>query len=207
MATQGDIFIVTGASGTGKTSLIKRLLARCPAIELSVSHTTRAARPDEQDGLDYHFIEKTDFLSMISRNEFAEWAVVHNAYYGTALREMENRRNAGIDVLLDVDTQGAESIRQRFPEAISIFILPPSAEVLKKRLVDRRTESREAIETRLRNACGEVGECRTFHYIIINEELEKAADELVAIIIASRRRLERTSGEIEKILESFERQS
>lgn len=184
----GSLFIVSAPSGAGKTTLVRYLLAREPAVHLSVSYTTRAPREGETHGVHYHFTTVDDFLARRDRGEFAESALVHQNYYATSRLWLEEQLQGGSDVLLEIDWQGALQVRKIFPQAVPIFILPPSLEVLEARLRGRGTDSEETIERRLKGAYTEMRQVDQFDYVIINNELPVAVDELCAIVRASRLR-------------------
>jgi guanylate kinase len=182
----GNLFIVTAPSGAGKTTLVRMLLERDRQVQLSVSYTTRAPRPGEAHGRDYHFVDAPAFLAMRERGEFIESAEVHGNHYGTSRVWMEERMNAGNDVLLEIDWQGARQVRRAFPAAIGIFVLPPSVAELERRLRGRGQDPEAVIRRRLDNASEEMRHVGEFEYVIINKELEMAADDLSAVVRASR---------------------
>ncbi|MEY4591191.1 MAG: hypothetical protein RIR18_86 [Pseudomonadota bacterium] len=181
----GQLFIVAAPSGAGKTTLVKRLLAVDP-VRLSVSHTTRPPREGEVDGVAYHFIGVDTFKAKISDDEFLEWAEVHGNYYGTSKAWIATELAAGHDVLLEIDWQGATQVRSIFPEAIGVFILPPSMPELTRRLTGRGTDSPAVIERRLAAAQDEMRHVGEFDYVIINDDLELALADLVTVVRASR---------------------
>ena len=185
----GNLYVVAAPSGAGKTTLVKLLLAQEPEIRLSVSYTTRAPRTGEENGREYNFTDVATFRAMIDQNEFLEWAEVHGNYYGTSKTWIVNQISAGNDVLLEIDWQGAQQVRALFPEAIGIFILPPSFAELERRLTGRGTDSREVIERRLAAAQAEMRHVVEFDYVIINDILQQALDDLRAVMRASRLRL------------------
>ena len=176
------LFIIAAPSGGGKSTLCHRVLKRFPEMRYSVSFTTRQRRRGEQDGVDYHFINKRDFKNRIKSGKWAEWAVVHGNYYGTSADFLADALAAGRDILLDLDVQGARQILARYPNSVAIFILPPSLEVLRERLEARGTDSAESIAIRLKNAAEEIAQQDMFHHIIVNERLSKAVQELISII-------------------------
>jgi guanylate kinase len=200
----GDLFIVSSPSGGGKTTLISRLLSRRDGdLYFSVSHTTRARRAGEEDGREYHFVSAKDFREMIGREEFLEWAEVHGNLYGTSRREVLARLTGGQDVILDIDVQGVRQIKQRHPSAIAIFILPPSAGELGRRLRARGLDDEAQIEKRLANAAREIGEVSHYDYAIINDDLETALGALDAIVTAARLRPGRLRERLEQIRKQF----
>lgn len=187
--TAGNLFIVCAPSGAGKTSLVSALLEREPEIELSISYTTRAPRRGETEGQSYHFVSRDDFLAMASRGEFLESAEVHGNLYGTAQAWINGRRAEGKDIVLEIDWQGAVQVRGLIPDAIGIFILPPSLEILRRRLVGRGQDSSEVIERRLATAREEVAHVGEFDYVIINQNFDVAVTDLVSIVRTQRLRL------------------
>lgn len=186
MAMKGDLFVVSAPSGAGKTTLCRRLLEELPGIAFSVSHTTRAPRKEERDGVSYHFVSRQRFIEMREAGEFLEWAEVHGNLYGTSKGEVTSRLSRGEDVLLDIDVQGARRIRERFPEAVSVFVLPPSWEALEKRLAGRGTEDPEVLARRLTNARAELDAAHEYDYIVVNDEIDRAVADLVGIVRARR---------------------
>ncbi len=184
----GHLYIVAAPSGAGKTTLVSMLLASDPRICLSISKTTRSPRHGEQNGRDYHLIDVATCLAEVENGEFLEWALVHGNYYGTSRRLIEARMAAGYDVLLEIDWQGAQQVRKVFPEAIGIFILPPSLVALEERLAHRGTDSAETVTRRLAAAREEMRHVSEFGYVIINDDLQQAYHSLKSIIIASRLR-------------------
>ena len=186
---KGSVFIICAPSGAGKTSLVCELLRRDQSARLSVSHTTRAPRPGEQDGRDYHFVSRPAFEAMIKRGEFLESAEVHGNLYGTSQGWIDEQRARDVDIVLEIDWQGARQVRKLIPEAIGIFILPPSPETLRRRLVDRGQDSEAVIEGRLRAARGEIAHLAEFDYVIINNNFDDAVEDLVSIVRATRLRI------------------
>lgn len=182
----GHLYIVAAPSGAGKTTLVRLLLERDREIRLSVSSTTRAPRAGEQDGREYHFVDVQSFLDRVSQGEFLEWAEVHGNYYGTSRRWIEAEMAAGRDVLLEIDWQGAQQVRKVFPQAIGVFILPPSMTALKDRLSGRATDSAEIIARRIAAARDEMRHVDEFDYVIINDDLQQALDNLMSVVSASR---------------------
>jgi len=184
----GLLFIVSAPSGAGKTSLVHALLAADAGVKLSISHTTRQPRPGEQDGRDYHFVTHAIFEQMVERGEFLESAYVHGNYYGTSEAWVRDQRHAGASILLEIDWQGAQQVRRRIPDAIGIFVLPPSLEVLEQRLRSRAQDGAEVIARRLQAARDEISHAGEFDYAIINDTFDEAAQDLRAVIRAARLR-------------------
>lgn len=184
----GSLFVVSAPSGAGKTTLVRALLERDPTLKLSVSYTTRTPREGEVDGVAYHFIPVADFLACRDAGEFLEWAQVHRNYYATSRIWLEQQIRAGNDVLLEIDWQGAAQVRKIFPAAIAIFIMPPSIEVLDARLRGRGTDSEEVIRQRVAAAHDEMRQVDRFDYVIINNNLRTALEELETVVRASRLR-------------------
>lgn len=182
----GLLFVVSAASGTGKTSLVKALLDRTTNLHVSVSHTTRGQRPGELNGVHYHFIAKEDFQAQIEQGGFIEYAEVFGNYYGTSQTKVKEQLEKGHDVLLEIDWQGAEQVRKLFPESIQIFILPPTQFDLRQRLSNRGTDSVDVIEHRLSCAVEDMQQYVNFDYIIINDSFDRALHELETIITANR---------------------
>jgi len=180
-SSDGVLYIVSAPSGAGKTSLVKALLKSDPAIRLSVSYTTRAPRPGESDGRDYHFVNRQRFEEMLAEGEFLEHAEVYGNFYGTSKGSISRDLDAGRDVLLEIDWQGAEQVRQHFPQSASVFILPPSFSALRTRLAGRGQDSDEVIERRLAAAAHDVAHAEAFDYIIVNDDFDHALQDLVAI--------------------------
>lgn len=185
MTRKGLLFVISAPSGAGKTSLCKAIIDILPNLRHSISHTTRAPRVGELDGRDYHFIADAEFDAMVAENAFAEWALVHGNRYGTALATLEQLRDDGCDVLLDIDCQGAAQLKERCPDGIFIFVLPPSFQELERRLKGRQTDAAEVIEQRLCNARSEMGEMFWYDYLVINDDFELASQQLQAIILAA----------------------
>ena len=182
----GNLYVVAAPSGAGKTTLVRLLLEREPEIHLSISYTTRAPRPGEENGREYHFVAVDAFRSMISRDEFLEWAEVHGNFYGTSKKWIGDQLTAGHDVLLEIDWQGAQQVRKLFPDALGIFILPPSIDELTRRLTGRGTDAPEVIQRRLAAAEAEMRHVAEFDYVIINDQLDQALEDMRAIVRASR---------------------
>ena len=187
--TAGNLFIICAPSGAGKTSLVNALLEREPDIELSISYTTRAPRAGESHGRSYHFVSREQFLAMAARGEFLESAEVHGNLYGTSQAWINLRRAEGKDILLEIDWQGAAQVRRLIPDAVGVFVLPPSPEALRRRLEERGQDALDVIERRLRAAREELAHVEEFDYVIINQSFDVAAADLVSIVRAQRLRL------------------
>lgn len=182
------LVVVSAPSGAGKTSLCEWVVTALPGLAHSVSFTTRPPRPDEKDGRDYHFVDEATFRAMVDRGEFAEWAVVHGHLYGTSRAFLERYFAAGLDVILDIDTQGAAILRQGHPDGVFVFIVPPSWALLEERLRRRKSDAEADIQRRLQRAREEVKHYAEYQYVIVNDVFARAAEELKAIILAERRR-------------------
>ncbi len=195
---KGLIFVVSAPSGAGKTTLCKKVVELLPDIRHSISYTTRPPRVNEIDGVDYHFVSEEIFVKMVERDEFVEWAMVHGNRYGTAEETLRRYETEGIDVILDIDVQGAGQIRQKLKRGVYIFVLPPDHEELEKRLRGRGTEGNEVIKARLLNAREEIGRIVNYDYIIVNDLFEDAVDRLKSIIAAERCRRESILPQIKK---------
>jgi guanylate kinase len=189
--TKGTLFIVSAPSGAGKTSLVKRLQQEVDALAVSVSHTTRTQRSGEQNGVDYHFVDHDGFESMLSEGAFLEQAQVFDNFYGTAQESVEKQLAEGLDVILEIDWQGAQQVRKKMVEAVSIFILPPSNQALESRLKGRGQDSDEIISRRMRDARAEMSHYGEYDYLVINDDFELALIEMKAVITAQRLRLTR----------------
>ena len=194
------LLIVSSPSGAGKTTLCNRLREEFPQLRFSVSHTTRKPRPNEVDGREYHFTDKETFTRMIEDNAFAEWAHVHGNLYGTSLSEIEVARNTANGVLFDVDYQGARQIKARMPQAVGVFILPPSLAELERRLRGRGTEDEPTTLRRLQAAKGEIEHYGFFDYVIVNDEIQRAYDNLRALVFAERCKRDRHALLCEQLL-------
>jgi len=199
----GLLFVVSAASGTGKTSLVKALLERVNNLHVSVSHTTRGQRPGELDGVHYHFSTKEDFLNLVNEGGFIEYAEVFGNYYGTAQATVKEQLAKGHDVLLEIDWQGAQQVRRLFPESKQIFILPPSQFDLRERLSNRGTDTVDVIEHRLSCAVEDMQQYSNFDYIIINDDFNKALHDLEAVIIANRLTLSQQANRHEKLIQKL----
>ncbi|MFN6963327.1 MAG: guanylate kinase [Pyrinomonadaceae bacterium] len=200
---KGNLIIISSPSGGGKGTLIKEVLESVPDLGYSVSYTTRAPRFGEEDGRHYHFVSREEFDDQIAAGGFLEYAEVHGNMYGTSASFVERMTDEGRDVILEIDVQGALAVMEKRPDALSIFILPPSFEVLKARLIARGTEDHDDLELRLRNSVGEVMQYSRFKYVIINDEIFSAARKLASVIIGDRQRPVRQTEAICSILGSF----
>ena len=189
MNSSASLFVVAAPSGAGKSTLVNMLLERDQQVQLSISYTTRPPRPAEVNGCNYHFIDIPEFLAMRSRGEFVEWAEVHGNFYGTSRISLEKQLATGRDLVLEIDWQGAQQVRRHFKRAVGIFILPPSIEELERRLNRRGQDDKSVIERRLAAALGEMRHVDEFDFVIINEQLAVALEDLMAAIRASRLRL------------------
>lgn len=183
---KGSLFIVAAPSGGGKTTIVKELIKKVDKIITSVSHTTRAKRPLETEGVDYFFISEQEFCRMIKNNEFIEHAHVFGKHYGTAVTQIDSRINSGIDVVLDIDWQGAQQIKKIYPDAVSVFILPPSLEVLQERLLTRAQDDVAVINSRMQKAQSEMSHFAEFDYLIINDDFANAVNDLISIVLSTR---------------------
>jgi guanylate kinase len=204
-AKRGLLFIVSAPSGTGKTTLVERLVHRIPNLCLSRSYTSRAARPGEQDGVDYNFVSRGRFEEMARNGDFLEWADVFGNYYGTCAGDTKRCLAAGQDLVLVIDVQGARQVRSSGIESIGVFVLPPSKEILEQRLRGRSKDSEEEIRKRLEAASREITEFATYEYVVVNDELEGAVDRLRAIVLAERARVKAMRPTAETIIETFYR--
>lgn len=202
---KGNLIIISSPSGGGKGTLIKEILDRVPNLGYSVSLTTRAPRFGEEEGRHYHFVSKEEFQKEIADGGFLEYAEVHGNLYGTSKAQIERITDNGRDVILEIDVQGAEAVMEQVPDAVSIFILPPSFETLRARLTARATEGSNDLDVRLRNSHYEVSRYSRFKYIVINDEVHTAAGKLASIVVAERQLCDRQSDSIKGILDSFER--
>ncbi|KAF7788220.1 guanylate kinase [Pseudoalteromonas rubra] len=188
---RGNLFILSAPSGAGKSSLIKALLERQDKVRVSVSHTTRAPRPGENNGEHYHFVSVDEFKALINQNDFFEWAQVFDNYYGTSKQAIENQLAQGIDVFMDIDWQGARQVRELLPEVKTIFILPPSKQALEERLNSRGQDSQEIIASRMEQAKSECSHYNEFDYLLVNDDFETALNELEHIVVAARLELKK----------------
>ena len=202
-AERGILFVISSPSGGGKGTLVRRILASTPRLGYSVSWTTRAPRRGEANGRDYYFVTVEDFMAARERGEFLEWASVHGNFYATSLKVVESELATGRDVVLELDVQGAASVRRAGIEAVSVFILPPSFDTLRRRLVGRKSETSAALALRLQNSRGEVEHYREFDYVVLNDDVDRAATQLASIVYAERARRERQERLAERVLATF----
>ena len=186
---RGNLIILSGPSGVGKGTVLSALMDDYDDIHYSISATTREARPDEEDGSDYYFMSEDKFESLVAEDEFLEWAKVHNNYYGTPKKYVEENLDQGEDVILEIDPQGAHQIKEKYSGGVFIFLLPPSLEELKSRIHHRGTETEEAIKTRMKNAKKEMDKVESYDYAVVNDKIEDAINKLKSIIIAERCRV------------------
>ncbi len=198
--SKGTLYIISAPSGAGKTSLVKQLIQHDPRVEVSVSHTTRDKRPGETDGVDYYFIDKERFLEMASSSAFLEHAQVFDNYYGTSQQHVEQQLLRGLDVILEIDWQGARQIRKLFPDSQSIFILPPSLKALQERLTNRGQDDSEIIQRRMRDAVNEMSHYAEFDYLVVNDDFDTALNELRCIFVANRLRQLQQERSLEPLL-------
>jgi guanylate kinase len=182
----GLVFIISAPSGTGKTTLVREVIQQLPGLQFSVSYTTRLPRSNEKEGGDYHFVSHSVFQKMVERNEFLEWAEVLGNRYGTPRSDLKKLELEGFDLILDIDTQGAKKVMKEIAQPVLIYLLPPSLKVLRERLMDRGVDSLEMVKFRLSNARRDMEEADGYHYVIVNNRIEDAVEELKSIIIAER---------------------
>ena len=200
---RGLLFVVSAPSGTGKTTVVERLVQVTPDLALSRSYTSRAVRPGESDGIDYNFITRTRFEEMIEGNAFLEWADVFGNLYGTSAEDAERELSGGRDLVLVIDVQGARQVRGRSPGTVGVFVLPPSFETLERRLRGRSKDSEEAMQRRLQTARDEVAAFVEYDYVVVNDELDACVVRLRSIVLAERARLRSMRITAERIVESF----
>ena len=199
----GMLYIISAPSGAGKTSLVKALLEEMDFIEVSVSHTTRAKRPGEREGIDYHFVDQDTFKKMVAEEQFLEHAQVFDNFYGTSKEHIKDKLHEGIDIILEIDWQGAQQVRQQFTDCTTVFILPPSREELRTRLQGRGQDSEEIIERRMNEATEQMSHYKEFEYLIINDQFAHALGELKALIHAFRLRQTRQCRRHQALIESL----
>ncbi len=201
--TRGTLFVVSSPSGGGKGTLVRGVLEVVENLSYSVSYTTRGPRANEVNGREYFFVDVPAFEEMVAGGEFLEWACVHGNFYGTSKQQIAEKTAAGIDMILEVDVQGAASVRKLLMDSVSVFILPPSFAVLKERLCARGTDTPESLAVRLRNAPNELDQYSAFDYVIINDKVERAVRQLASIIYAERARCVRQEGLVRRVIEEF----
>jgi guanylate kinase len=201
------VFIISAPSGSGKSTLVRRLLDSVGQLDFSISYTTRAPRGSEKDGEHYHFVSRDEFLAMRNRGEFLEWAEVFGHLYGTARAALTEARHKGHDLVLDIDVQGAAQLKKQLPDAVSIFVLPPSRHELEKRLRSRSLDDEAVIARRLRDASKEIRNYSAYDYVVVNDQIDRAAEKLKGIVLAERCRTQRAEAIIKPILQTFEEAS
>ncbi len=194
----GQLFVITGPSGVGKSTIIKRLRKTLPRIGYSVSHTSRKPRKNEADGINYHFVDRQTFEKMIEQKAFVEWAEVYHDLYGTSFSSLQSETDQGLDVVMDLDSEGARNIKGNFEDSVLIYILPPSFQVLEKRLRGRASDDEAEIKARLEEARKEIQNCIDYDYIIFNEDLNRTVEEVNSIIVSSRCRKSKRLSMVEK---------
>jgi guanylate kinase len=202
-STPGILFVVSSPSGGGKGTLVQWVLRQMPDLRYSVSYTTRRPRNSEEEGREYFFVTPEKFEAMVKAGEFLEWAHVHGKLYGTSRDQVARDVLEGRDIILEVDVQGADSVRKLVRDSVSVFIMPPSVDILRQRLIARGTDSPEELVLRLRNAPAELKHYKAFDYVIINDEVERAGAQLSCIIEAERARRARQESQIKRVVESF----
>ena len=198
---EGQLFVITAPSGTGKNTIIEMVRKDLKELGYSISHTTRAPRKGEIDGIHYYFVGKKQFEKMIQAQEFVEWAVVYNELYGTSISSVRSAQVSGKDVLLDLDIQGARQIEKRFPDSTSIFIVPPSLQTLRERLEKRSSHDGTDIDLRMTEALQEIRECRDFDFLIVNDDLRQAVREVEAVIVAVKAQTKLRLPSVEQMLD------
>ena len=197
----GQLFIISAPSGAGKSTILMALRKRLPGLGYSISHTTRKPRGNERNGVDYHFVDDRTFTRMIDEDAFVEWAKVYDNFYGTSSSDLKDQTASGLDVLMDVDIQGGRNIKDRFPDSVLIFLMPPSLEELERRLRKRGTDNEQVIRARMEMAADDIKNCVWYDYIIVNDKLEKAIDETQSIIVSKRCATARQLPEIKKFFD------
>jgi guanylate kinase len=200
-----NVFIISAPSGSGKSTLVARLMQRIPDLHFSISFTTRQPRGKEQNGVDYHFLTRQEFEERIEKGEFLEYAEVFGNYYGTHVSQIQVATDKKCDLLVDIDVQGAALVKEKLPEAVTIFILAPSREVLEKRLKQRGDTSQDLIDKRLQGAAQEVSRFQQYDYILINDDLDDATERLTSIVKAERIRTSRMTPKIQSLLAQFQK--
>ena len=198
------IYVISGPSGAGKSTIIDGLRKKIPDLVYSVSHTSRKPRGEERDGVDYYFVEREDFERLIREGDFLEWAEVYGDYYGTSFSSLKGQMDLGLNVIMDVDIQGAKNIKASFDESILIYILPPSLEMLENRLKGRGSDSEKAIKNRTEKAFKELRNCVWFDYIIFNDDLDRAVNEAASIVNSEKCRVARQFPKVQSIFQISE---
>jgi guanylate kinase len=197
----GQLYVISGPSGVGKSTIIHQLRNTVKDLAYSISYTSREPRENEVDGVNYHFVERETFEKMIQEKAFVEWAEVYGALYGTSLGVLQNRMSQGLDVVLDIDSQGATNVKKHFEESILIYILPPSLDILDQRLRGRGMDAEEVIQTRFQKAIREIERCVDYDYLVFNEEVDRAVEEITCIILSNRTRKSRRLSMVEKVFD------
>lgn len=197
---EGTLFVISAPSGTGKSTICRKLLKKHTTLKLSVSYTTRPPRKGEKNGIDYTFVTKEKFKKMIDKGEFAEWAMVYSNFYGTSVKRLRQLNKAGYDIILDIDTRGAMQLKKTYNNAVYVFILPPSMQALKDRLIRRKTETADLIKKRLESAREEISCYEKYDYIIVNDILKSSCQELESIILVNKIRIANTDKKLIKRL-------
>ena len=197
----GNLFVISAPSGAGKSTIIKALKERIEGLGYSISHTSRKPRGNENDGIDYHFLKKETFRNMIDAGAFVEWAQVYDDLYGTSFSSLDEQTASGLDVLLDLDTQGAKNIKKHFKNSVLIYVLPPSLDVLEKRLMARGTDAETVIKSRMKKTSSEIKQCVWYDYIIVNDDLDKAIKEAQAIILSVRCRTDQQASMVKEMFD------
>ena len=201
--TRGSVIVISAPSGAGKSTLVRHLMASVPTLTFSISHTTRLPRPGEKNGRDYFFVSPERFERMAAAGDFIEWAEVFGNQYGTSWKQLRAAQERGADVLLDIDVQGHRQVRRCLPEALSVFVLPPSFQVLERRLRNRRSEAPEAIEKRLATARKEIASWPEYDYLVVNNRLSRATQDLRAVVLTARLRRQNQEEHAQEISKTF----
>lgn len=196
----GQLYVISGPSGVGKSAIIKELRQRVSDLGYSISHTTRKPRSNEANGVNYHFVDRMTFRKMIGDGAFVEWAEIYNDIYGTSFSGLRNQIDQGLDVLMDLDSQGAKNIKEHFKDSVLVYVLPPSLEVLEKRLRERATDDEKVINTRFEKALKELKDCVWYPYLVINDDLNNAMGAVESIIMSERCRNPRMLPKVKEML-------
>jgi guanylate kinase len=194
----GQIFVISGPSGAGKSTVIRLVMEGVRDLGYSISHTTRAPRENEVDGVNYHFVDRDTFRTMIRKGDLLEWAEVYSDLYGTSFSSIRAQVDRGMDVIMDVDVQGARNLRQGLKDCVLLFLLPPSLEVLEERLRGRATDSEEALLKRMEKALQEIRECLSYDYLVFNDDLSEAVEAVRSIVLSERHRTDRQTAKVRK---------